>query len=99
MLVHPTPRHASLLRGLVSAAGTAGNLTTDAHLAALSLEYGGRFARMTPISRDSPESQSLLRSKTCQWSEGGGEPEPARRQQRHHRCGPIAYATAPTRTP
>jgi uncharacterized protein len=40
LIVHPTLRHASLLRGLVSAAGTAGNLTTDAHLAALSLEYG-----------------------------------------------------------
>ena len=40
LIVHPTLRHAGLLRGLVLAAGTAGNLTTNAHLAALSLEYG-----------------------------------------------------------
>ena len=40
LIVHPTVRHIGLLRGLVSGAGTAGNLTTDAHLAALSLEYG-----------------------------------------------------------
>jgi uncharacterized protein len=40
VIVHPTARHVGLLRGLVSGAGTAGNLTTDAHLAALSLEYG-----------------------------------------------------------
>lgn len=38
--VHPTSRHASLLRGLLGASGTAGNLTTDAHLAALALEHG-----------------------------------------------------------
>ena len=40
LIAHPTVRHFDLLRGLVSAAGTAGNLTTDAHLAALSVEYG-----------------------------------------------------------
>jgi uncharacterized protein len=28
------------MRGFLTAAGTAGNLTTDAHLAALSVEYG-----------------------------------------------------------
>jgi toxin-antitoxin system PIN domain toxin len=40
LIVHPTVRHAGLLRGLISAVGTAGNLTTDAHLAVLSVEYG-----------------------------------------------------------
>jgi hypothetical protein len=62
MLVHPTPRHASLLRGIVSAAGTAGNLTTDAHLAALSLEYGATicsydadFSRFAGITVVTPE--------------------------------------------
>jgi hypothetical protein len=40
VVAEPTPRHASLLRGLLRAAGTAGNLTTDAHLAALALEHG-----------------------------------------------------------
>jgi len=36
----PTPRHAALLRGLLRDTGTAGNLTTDADLAALALEHG-----------------------------------------------------------
>jgi uncharacterized protein len=36
----PTLRHASILRGLLRETGTAGNLTTDAHLAALALEHG-----------------------------------------------------------
>jgi toxin-antitoxin system PIN domain toxin len=40
VVAQPTPRHASLLRGLVRDTGTAGNLTTDAHLAALALELG-----------------------------------------------------------
>jgi uncharacterized protein len=36
----PTPRHVALLRGLLRETGTGGNLTTDAHLAALAIEYG-----------------------------------------------------------
>lgn len=36
--VHPGPRHAAVLRSLLAGAGTAGNLTTDAHLAALAVE-------------------------------------------------------------
>ena len=39
-VVHPTERHAVVLRGLLEALGTAGNLTTDAHLAALAIEHG-----------------------------------------------------------
>lgn len=39
-VVHPTPRHAVVLRGLLQGVGTAGNLTTDAHLAALAVEHG-----------------------------------------------------------
>ncbi len=38
-VLHPGPRHATLLRQLVVPAGTAGNLTSDAHLAALALEH------------------------------------------------------------
>jgi uncharacterized protein len=37
--VEPTRRHLPLLRGLLDATGTAGNLVTDAHLAALALEH------------------------------------------------------------
>jgi toxin-antitoxin system PIN domain toxin len=40
VVAQPTPRHASLLRGLLRDSGTAGNLTTDAHLAALAVEHG-----------------------------------------------------------
>lgn len=43
-IVHPTVRHLPILRGLLTAAGTAGNLTTDAHLAVLAIEHGARVA-------------------------------------------------------
>lgn len=39
-LVHPTQSHASVLRRLLVEVGTAGNLTSDAHLAALAIEHG-----------------------------------------------------------
>jgi toxin-antitoxin system PIN domain toxin len=41
LVLHPTERHLSVLRGLVEPLGTAGNITTDAHLAALAIEHGG----------------------------------------------------------
>lgn len=42
--VHPGRRHLTIWRELVEATGTAGNLTTDAHLAALALELGATLA-------------------------------------------------------
>ncbi len=39
-IVHPSPRHFEVFETLVEHAGTAGNLTTDAHLAALAIERG-----------------------------------------------------------
>jgi uncharacterized protein len=61
VMAHPTPRHASLLRGLLRDTGTAGNLTTDAHLAALALEHGADivsydrdFARFPGITHRLP---------------------------------------------
>lgn len=39
-VVQPTERHAAVLRELLEPLGTAGNLTTDAHLAALAIEHG-----------------------------------------------------------
>lgn len=39
VLVEPTRRHIPLLRGLLIQTGTAGNLVSDAHLAALALEH------------------------------------------------------------
>lgn len=55
-LVHPGPKHFSILRELLMEVGTGGNLTSDAHLAALAIEHGaelcssdynfGRFPRL-----------------------------------------------------
>jgi toxin-antitoxin system PIN domain toxin len=39
-VVHPTDRHAAVLRDLLQPLGAAGNLTSDAHLAALAIEHG-----------------------------------------------------------
>jgi toxin-antitoxin system PIN domain toxin len=39
-IVHPTARHAVAIRRLLEPVGTAGNLTSDAHLAALAIEHG-----------------------------------------------------------
>ena len=38
-IIAPGDRHAEILFGLLDRLGTAGNLTTDAHLAALAIEY------------------------------------------------------------
>ena len=43
-LVAPTNRHQAICRGLIEAAGTAANLTADAHLAALAIEHGATLA-------------------------------------------------------
>jgi uncharacterized protein len=39
-VVHPTDRHLAVLRDLLLPLGAAGNLTSDAHLAALAIEHG-----------------------------------------------------------
>ena len=38
-IVHPGDRHVELVFGLLESIGAAGNLTTDAHLAALAIEH------------------------------------------------------------
>lgn len=42
-VVHPTDRHSRILRELLEPLGAAGNLTNDAHLAALSVEHGAEL--------------------------------------------------------
>jgi toxin-antitoxin system PIN domain toxin len=42
-VITPTDRHAAVLRELLAPLGTAGNLTTDAHLAALAIEHGAQL--------------------------------------------------------
>ena len=48
-IVHPTDHHFIVLRGLVDTVGTAGDLTSDAHLAALAIEHG---AELVSFDRD-----------------------------------------------
>ena len=42
-VVNPGPRHLAILRGLLTALGTGGNLTSDAHLAALAIEQNAEL--------------------------------------------------------
>ncbi len=43
VIVEPTTRHLEVLSGLLTTAGTGGNLTNDAHLAALGVEHGAEI--------------------------------------------------------
>lgn len=42
-LISPGDRHWPILRNLLGSTGSAGNLTSDAHLAALAIEYGAEI--------------------------------------------------------
>jgi uncharacterized protein len=42
-IVQPTAQHAAHLHDLLKSVGTAGNLTSDAHLAALAIEHGAEL--------------------------------------------------------
>ncbi len=60
-VVHPTDRHAAVLRDLLAPLGAAGNLTSDAHLAALAIEHGATlcssdndFSRFAGLRWDDP---------------------------------------------
>jgi toxin-antitoxin system PIN domain toxin len=62
-VVHPMPGHAARLRELLEPLGAAGNLTSDAHLAALAIEHGAElcscdtdFARFTGLRWRNPVS-------------------------------------------
>lgn len=61
-MLEPTTRHAAVLRGLLLESGTAGNLTSDAHLAAIAVEHGlgvcsydNDFERFNGVKRVRPE--------------------------------------------
>jgi uncharacterized protein len=43
VIVHPGPQHAAILARLLLGAGRAGNLTSDAHLAAIAIENDATF--------------------------------------------------------
>lgn len=55
-LIHPTGTHVKALRRLLEGSGTAGNLTTDAHLAALAIEHD---ATLTSFDGDFHRFDSL----------------------------------------
>ncbi len=64
-IVHPGDAHWSILQRLLEEAGMAGNLTTDAHLAALALEYRATlcstdadFGRFRGLERQNPLERS-----------------------------------------
>jgi hypothetical protein len=42
-VVNPGPKHLAILRGLLTSLGTGGNLTSDAHLAALAIEQNAEL--------------------------------------------------------
>ena len=42
-VIEPTARHAAVLRDLLGPVGAAGNLVSDAHLAALAIEHGAEL--------------------------------------------------------
>ena len=61
IIVDPTGRHLALLDDLLEPFGTAGNLTMDAHLAALAIEHGAElhsadsdFSRFAGLSWSNP---------------------------------------------
>lgn len=61
IVLDPGPRHTQILRELLTPLGTAANLTTDAHLAALAIEHGARlcsadgdFARFPGLNWSNP---------------------------------------------
>jgi len=63
VIVHPGPRHLPVLRELLLPLGTGGNLTCDAHLAALAIEHraelcssDGDFARFSGLQWRNPLS-------------------------------------------
>ena len=61
VVVEPTVRHADILAGLLESTGSAGNLVSDAHLAALATEhaatiitYDGDFTRFPGVRSRRP---------------------------------------------
>ena len=72
-VLHPTDRHSSVLRELLAPLGTAGNLTSDAHLAALSIEH-----RAELCSGDS----DFVRFPRVRWTNPLAEPPRGVRRRR-----------------
>ena len=79
VVVHPSARHLSLLRGLLGSVGTAANLVNDAHLATLALEHG---AEIVSFDRD------FARFQRVRWHSPAPSARPARSDRPVPRAGP-----------
>ena len=69
-IVHPGPRHLEILGRLIQPLGTAGNLTSDAHLGALAMEQSAQlyscdsdFARFPGVDWRNPLEQPPTTSR------------------------------------
>jgi hypothetical protein len=67
-LVHATAEHWRILKELLGQTGAAGNLTTDAHLAALAISHGATlvscdadFGRFRPLRWENPSAFNVER--------------------------------------
>ena len=70
VIVEPTPAHLQVLSGLLTALGTGGNLTSDAHLAALAIEHRGEvvtydsdFGRFPGVTWSMPGTLEIPRQE------------------------------------
>ena len=63
LTIVPSHQHRSILKELLSPLGTAANLTSDAHLAALAIEHGARLYstdKIWDISKNVRNSDSMI---------------------------------------
>ncbi len=70
-ILQPGDRHAEILFGLIAAAGVAGNLTSDAHLAAIAIEHR---AELVSTDRDFARFRGLRWSNPIERSVTGPRP-------------------------
>jgi uncharacterized protein len=71
MIVNPGPNHFAILERILGPLGTAGNLTSDAHLAAIAIENGAElcscdadFARFAGLQWRNPLKPANVRHKS-----------------------------------
>ena len=74
LALNPGERHWLILSRLLLRAGTAGNLTNDAHLAAIAIEHNARlysadndFRRFADLNFENPLDESLLQDESAQY--------------------------------
>jgi len=89
-LLLPGDDHWGILRGLLESTGTGGNLTTDAHLAALALEYDAALYSTDGTSPDSGRSG---------WSTRSVDTSRRTRRPQRGRAGAALAIVAPQDTP